>query len=141
MHARLDHSAVKLLTRTGLDWTQKYPAIVGAVAALGAHQAYLDGELCGVGADGITFFSMIPLASEAGNAAGLVFFLFDLLHLDGDDIAARPLDYAARSTAAARHPVWLAAGAEPRALGAARAGRRGQISCVDRGQSAAPGRR
>jgi hypothetical protein len=26
-----------------------------------------------------------------GNAAGLVFFLFDLLHLDGDDIGARPL--------------------------------------------------
>jgi DNA ligase D-like protein (predicted ligase) len=34
---------------------------------------------------------MIQLASDAGNAAGLVFFLFDLLHLDGDDVAARPL--------------------------------------------------
>ena len=31
------------------------------------------------------------LASDAGNGAGLVFFLFDLLHLDGDDVAARPL--------------------------------------------------
>jgi hypothetical protein len=28
---------------------------------------------------------MIQLASDAGNAAGLVFFLFDLLHLDGED--------------------------------------------------------
>ena len=27
MHARLDHGAVRLLTRTGLDWTHKYPAI------------------------------------------------------------------------------------------------------------------
>jgi len=35
----------RLLTRTGLDWTYKYPAIATAVASLGARQAYLDGEL------------------------------------------------------------------------------------------------
>jgi ATP-dependent DNA ligase len=33
MHGRLDQGAVKLLTRTGLDWTPKYPAIAKAVAA------------------------------------------------------------------------------------------------------------
>jgi DNA ligase D-like protein (predicted ligase) len=91
MHARLDRGEAKLLTRTGLDWTGKYPAIAKAVAVLNARQAYLDGELCGVGPDGITSFSMIQLASDADYAAGLVFFLFDLLHLDGDDVAARPL--------------------------------------------------
>jgi bifunctional non-homologous end joining protein LigD len=91
MMARLDHGAVKLLTRTGLDWTHKYPTIAAALSTLVARQAYLDGELCGVGPDGITSFSMIQLASDAGNAAGLVFFLFDLLHLDGEDLMARPL--------------------------------------------------
>jgi ATP-dependent DNA ligase len=49
MHARLDRGAVKLLTRTGLDWTHKYPAIAEDVASLDARHAYLDGELCGVG--------------------------------------------------------------------------------------------
>jgi ATP-dependent DNA ligase len=34
---------------------------------------------------------MIQAASDAGNAAGLVFFIFDLLHLDGDNVGARPL--------------------------------------------------
>jgi len=58
MHARIDRGDVRLLTRTGLDWTHKYPAIAGAVASLPAKQAYLDGELCGVGPDGITSFSM-----------------------------------------------------------------------------------
>jgi ATP-dependent DNA ligase len=82
MHARLDHGAVRLLTRTGLDWTYKYPAIAAAVSSLGAKQAYLDGELCGVRPDGITSFSMIQAASDSGNAASLVFFLFDLLYLD-----------------------------------------------------------
>src|ERR1700719_2011471 len=91
IHARLDRGAVKLLTRTGLDWTHKYPAVAKAVATLGARQAYLDGELCGVFPDGITSFSMIQAASDAGNAAGLVYFIFDLLHRDGEDIAALPL--------------------------------------------------
>jgi bifunctional non-homologous end joining protein LigD len=91
MHARLDRGGVRLLTRTGLDWTHKYPAIAAAVASLGARQAYLDGEVCGVAPDGITSFSMIQLASDAGNAAGLVFFLFDLLYLDGEDVGALPL--------------------------------------------------
>ena len=91
MHARLDHGAVKLLTRTGLDWTHKYPLIAEAVAALDARQAYLDGELCGVGPDGITSFNIVQLASDSGNAAALVFFLFDLLYLDGEEFRARPL--------------------------------------------------
>jgi ATP-dependent DNA ligase len=91
MHARLDRGAVKLLTRTGLDWTHKYPAIAAAVPSLGARQAYLDGELCGVGPDGVTAFNIIQLASDSGNAAALVFFLFDLLHLDGEDLRPRPL--------------------------------------------------
>jgi DNA ligase D-like protein (predicted ligase) len=91
MHARLDRGAGKLLTRTGLDWTHKYPPIAAAVSAVGARQAYLDGELCGVFPDGITSFGMIQAASDAGNVAGLVFFIFDLLHLDGEDVGARPL--------------------------------------------------
>jgi hypothetical protein len=72
-------------------WTHKYPQIARAVESLGARQAYLDGELCGLRADGITSFSMVQLASDAGNAAGPVFFLFDLLHLDGEGLTARPL--------------------------------------------------
>jgi ATP-dependent DNA ligase len=56
MHARLDGGAVRLLTRTGLDWTHKYPALAASVSSLGARQAYLDGEFCGVYPDGITSF-------------------------------------------------------------------------------------
>ena len=91
MHARLDRGAVRLLTRTRLDWTHKYPAIAAALTSIGATQAYLDGELCGVRPDGTTSFSMIQLASDSDNAASLVFFLFDLLYLDGEDLRSRPL--------------------------------------------------
>jgi len=70
MHARLDRGKVRLLTRTGLDWTHKYRA----VATLPVDQAYLDGELCGVRPDGTTSFSIIQAASNTGNAAALVSF-------------------------------------------------------------------
>src|SRR5260370_16336005 len=91
MHARLDRGAVRLLPRTGLDWTHKYPAVADTVSSIGARQAYLDGELCGVRHDGVTSFSMIQAASDNGDGAALVLFLFDLLYLDGEDISARPL--------------------------------------------------
>ena len=70
MHARLDRGDARLMTRTGLDWTHKYPPIATAVSALGVRRAYLDGELCGMFPDGITSFSMIQAASDAGNATG-----------------------------------------------------------------------
>jgi bifunctional non-homologous end joining protein LigD len=91
MHARLDRGGVRLLTRTGLDWTLKYPAIASAVSELAARQAYLDGELCGVRPDAITSFSLIQNASDTGNGGALVIFLFDLLHLDGEAISSAPL--------------------------------------------------
>src|ERR1700751_1629161 len=91
MHARLDRGKAQLLTRTGLDWTDKYPAIAAALSVLPAKQAYLDGELCGIRPDGKTSFSMIQTASDTGNADALAFFLFDLLYLDGEVISTAPL--------------------------------------------------
>jgi bifunctional non-homologous end joining protein LigD len=63
---------VKLLTRTGLDWTHKYPPIAAAVSAVGARQAYLDGELCGVFPDGITSFSMSRVGRQRRGGAGVL---------------------------------------------------------------------
>jgi DNA ligase D-like protein (predicted ligase) len=100
MHARLqrttkqdfalDADQVQILTRRGNDWTAKYPSIVKAIATLPARNAYLDGELCGVGPDGRTAFSLIQNSMEHGDAS-LVFFVFDLLFLDGEDLTELPL--------------------------------------------------
>jgi DNA ligase D-like protein (predicted ligase) len=90
MHARLDSGEVRLLTRTGLDWTHKYPAIADAIAELPARTAYLDGELCGVLPDGRTAFNLIQNAADTRNGS-LIFFLFDLLFLDGEDLSRLPL--------------------------------------------------
>jgi bifunctional non-homologous end joining protein LigD len=85
MHARLDAGRVQIITRRGNDWTQKYPAIAKAIAGLPAQDAYLDGELCGVLPDGRTAFNLIQNATDAGQGS-LVYFVFDLLFLDGEDI-------------------------------------------------------
>src|SRR5215813_6830236 len=90
MHARLDAGRVKIITRRGNDWTQKYPTITNAIAGLSAQDAYLDGELCGVLPDGRTTFNLIQNAAAADQRS-LVFLLFDLLFLDGEDIRDRPL--------------------------------------------------
>src|SRR5215472_16908837 len=90
MHARLDAGRVQILTRRANDRTEKYPAIAKALAGLPAQNAYLDGELCGVLPDGRTAFNLIQNASDTGQGL-LVFFLFDLLHLDGENLTALPL--------------------------------------------------
>jgi bifunctional non-homologous end joining protein LigD len=90
MHARLDSGRVQILTRRGNDWTAKYPSIATAVAGLLAQNAYLDGELCGVLPDGTTAFNLIQNASDAGEGS-LIFFLFDLLFLNGENLTALPL--------------------------------------------------
>lgn len=90
MHARLDAGRVQILTRRGNDWTDKYPAIAKAIAGLPAQNAYIDGELCGVLPDGRIAFNLIQNATDTGQGS-LVFFLFDLLHLDGENLMVLPL--------------------------------------------------
>ena len=51
---------------------------------------YLDGELCGLLPDGRTAFNLIQNATDTGGGA-LVFFLFDLLFRDGENLMALPL--------------------------------------------------
>jgi DNA ligase D-like protein (predicted ligase) len=90
MHALLDSGGAQILTRRGNNWTHKYPAIAKSIGGLPAHNAYLDGELCGVLPDGRTAFNLIQNATDTGEAS-LVFFLFDLLFLDGQDLTSLPL--------------------------------------------------
>jgi ATP-dependent DNA ligase len=64
MAARVDNGRVQLLTRTGLDWTAKYPSAVAALANLNVKTAYLDGELCGVDDAGLPSFAQTQAATD-----------------------------------------------------------------------------
>jgi DNA ligase D-like protein (predicted ligase) len=91
IHARLERGKARLLTRTGLDWTGRYEVTARAISALAAHTAYLDGELCAVRPDGTTAFSEMQAATDEGRTTNLVYFVFDLLFLNGDKLAGLPL--------------------------------------------------
>jgi bifunctional non-homologous end joining protein LigD len=81
MAARIDHGKVQLLTRSGVDWTEKYLATAAALAKLPVKTAYLDGELCGVHSDGVTSSELMQQAPDPGYG-GLIYFAFDLIELD-----------------------------------------------------------
>ena len=91
MAARIDNGRVQLLTRTGLDWTDKYPSAVAALANLNVKTAYIDGELCGVDEAGLPTFAHTQAATDGERNVQLVYYAFDLLHLDGWDISGLQL--------------------------------------------------
>jgi ATP dependent DNA ligase domain len=84
MAARIDNGRVQLLTRTGLDWTDKYPGAIAALENLNVKSAYLDGELCGVDDAGLPSFAHTQAATDGERRVQLVYYAFDLLHLGGD---------------------------------------------------------
>ena len=100
LEARLDHGKVKLLTRNRQDWTHRFKPIADAVAALHAETALLDGELVVEDDMGISNFSLLQTALKNGELDRLIYYVFDLLHLDGRDLTPEPL--VARKAALAR---------------------------------------
>ncbi len=72
MAVRIARGKVQLLTRSGLDRTEKYPATAAAFAKLPIKTAYIDGELCGVREDGVTSFELMQQASDAGYGASSI---------------------------------------------------------------------
>lgn len=80
---------VRLFTRTGLDWTDTFGAMVAPLAALTNGTALIDGEICAFDDKGRTDFSTLKDALSDGGP--LVFFAFDLLELDGKDLTGLPL--------------------------------------------------
>src|SRR3954463_14535204 len=91
MHARIDGAKATLLTRTGLDWSHRYRRTIEALASLKAKSVYLDGELCALCPNGVPSFSRLQAAMDEGQTGELVFFVFDLLFLDGESTARLPL--------------------------------------------------
>jgi ATP-dependent DNA ligase len=91
MAARIDNGRAQMLTRTGLDWTGKYPSTAEALANLNAKTAYLDGELCGIDDAGLPSFAQTQAATDGERGVRLIFYAFDLLHLSGSNVSNLPL--------------------------------------------------
>lgn len=79
---------VKVLSKSGLDWTWRYPMIVEAARKMRQSQFIIDGEICVLDVRGISQFDWLH-SGRYNNAAQL--YAFDIVALDGDDLRALPL--------------------------------------------------
>ncbi len=89
MQLRVKDGRAKLLTRTGLNWTEKFQPIANAGVKLG--DCILDGEICAVDDSDAPDFAALQAALSVGDARDLIFFAFDLLCLGKEDLSALPL--------------------------------------------------
>jgi bifunctional non-homologous end joining protein LigD len=80
----------RFLTRTGQDWTAKFPEL--AKLPIRADTALIDGEIVANDERGASSFQALQEALSEGRTAGLKFCAFDLLYLDGEDLRDQPLD-------------------------------------------------
>ena len=89
--ARIERSGgeapeVRILTRNGKDWTDRFGSIAARLQGLPVASALIDGEVVSFTSGGTTSFGALQEALSAGTTSQLVLQAFDLLHLDGWDL-------------------------------------------------------
>ena len=90
--AHVEGGVARLITRSGLDWTHRYGDLGAAFAALPCRDAVIDGEIVVLDAAGVSHFKDLQKALSEGAGNRLVFYAFDLVHLNGWDVSAAPLE-------------------------------------------------
>lgn len=100
MLCRIDQGAARLYSRSGREWTAKLTEQADAAARLGVVNAWLDGEVVALAADGTMSFQALQNAFDGARDVRLTYFVFDLLFLNGVDLRGRPLDERKRKLAA-----------------------------------------
>jgi bifunctional non-homologous end joining protein LigD len=89
MQLRIEAGRVTLRSRKGLDWTERFSEIAKAAAVL--PDCMLDGEIVALDSEGRPDFAGLQAALSSDKTGGLVFFLFDALFAQGEDLRALPL--------------------------------------------------
>ncbi len=87
---RVERGEATLKTRKGLDWTDKFKAIAKAGGAL--PDAMIDAEIVALDHEGNPDFSALQAAISDGKTDRLIFYAFDLLFAEGEDLRRLPLE-------------------------------------------------
>ena len=90
--AHLADGKVRLLTRTGLDWTGRYGTLPRPFAKVNSSSAIIDGEIITEDERGVSDFALLQAELSKSRPSRLVFAAFDLLFLDGVSWLEEPLD-------------------------------------------------
>jgi bifunctional non-homologous end joining protein LigD len=87
--ARRDPVGIRLITRTGNDWTTRFPLIVEAVNHLKVRSCLIDGEAVCCDEHGLAVFQ--KLSQRRGEQHAFL-YAFDLLELNGADLRREPIE-------------------------------------------------
>ncbi|UCI10203.1 DNA ligase D [Mesorhizobium sp. B1-1-8] len=87
----IEGGAARAFTRRGYDWSHRYKRIVQTAANLPVKSAIIDGEAVVLGSTGLPDFQALERELGNPNSPKLMFFAFDLLHLNGRDLRPQPL--------------------------------------------------
>ena len=91
LEARIKNGQARLLTRAGLDWTEKFGPLAAALKALPVREALIDGEAVVENGGGASDFSLLQADLSEGRTDRFRFYAFDLISLDGYDLRDVPL--------------------------------------------------
>lgn len=91
MMARIDN-AVTLVTKNGHDWTNRMPELAQDLSRLPVRGTWLDGEVVMLDATGMPAFQPLQHAFAQGRTDALLYYVFDLLYVDGTDLRPWPLE-------------------------------------------------
>jgi bifunctional non-homologous end joining protein LigD len=86
---RRDGAGVRLLTRNGYDWSDRFPAVFEAANRLPVRSCLIDGEAVCCDDNGIAVFERLRQTHEASD---VFLYAFDLLELDGVDLRPEPIE-------------------------------------------------
>ena len=89
MQLRVEHGDVRLRTRKGIDWTAKFGGMATAAGTLA--DCLLDGEVVALDKHGEPDFAALQGALSEHKTNELIYFAFDLLFADGEDLRGKPL--------------------------------------------------
>jgi bifunctional non-homologous end joining protein LigD len=82
---------VRLYSRKGKDQTATFPHIAKQISGIDATNAVIDGEVVAIDAQGCPSFQQLQNRAQLPAGWQIVYYAFDLLHLDGKDLRALPL--------------------------------------------------
>jgi bifunctional non-homologous end joining protein LigD len=89
--AFFENGRVRLVTRQGHDWTDRFRSLTDAFAILPLRSGILDGEIVSLNEHGISEFQRLQNSLKRGDDGSLVCYLFDVPYCEGFDLTATPL--------------------------------------------------
>lgn len=90
--ARILQGDVRMITRNGHDWTERLASQAKAISELNLGDGWLDGEVVVLNDAGLPDFQALQNAFEKGRDKDIVYYLFDVPFLNGEDLRQKPVE-------------------------------------------------